>query len=283
MSFNAHVLLAGAVKIGESGWDPPEWGREDADAETEARNRRSVLATTTRAGGSVTKPGQFIMDSAAGVSVANESSWLSEKAIVRQIPPGACSLSGVGGDKTDVTAMSGLFKPLEFLRVNHAKGSIANIISVPDLQERLFVHYRDQKTPKDRMEISEDPDGEIVIAIAPKDPATRYYMLQAPESETAHVKAPTTRPECTSVLNVYSDAYSMGWSKNSISRALKVKRLHRAFSYISVSRLKGLVRSNRFGDIGPQEISLYEKLHDAGDCSCCPLGKMTRSPQVTPE
>ena len=223
------------------------------------------------------------MDSAAGVSVANEFSWLSDKATVRPLLPGACSLSGVGGEKTAVTAISGLFEPLKFLRVNHARGSVANIISIPDLQERLFVHYRDQKTPRDRMEISEDPEGKVVIAVAPKDTVTRYYMLQAPVPDVAYDKAPTACPECTSVLNVYSDAYSMGWSKNSISRALKVRKLHRAFSYVSISRLKGLVRSNRFGDIGPQEISLYEKLHDAGDCSCCPLGKTTRSAQVTPE
>ena len=278
------------MQVGESGWDPPERGREDVEAGTTETNAEDLFSgmqprhdnkvlVTKRRGGSVTKPGQFIMDSAAGVSVANETSWLGEKITVWQIPPGACSLSGVGGDKTVVTAMSGLFEPLRFMRVNHAEGSIANIISIPDLQERFFIHYRDQKTPRDRMEVSEDPDGQIVIATAFKDPVTRYYMLQAPESETAQAKAPIACP----VLNVYSDAYAMGWSKNSISRALKVRQLHRAFSYISVSRLKGLVRSNRFGDIGPQEISLYEKLHDAGDCPSCLLGKTTRSPQVTPE
>ena len=50
---------------------------------------------------------------------------------------------------------------------------------------------------------------------------------------------------------------------------------------MDVKRLKILVRSNRFGfDIGPHEVALYERLHDAGDCAACSLGKTTRSDQV---
>ena len=298
-------MLAGAVRVGQSGWDPPSWddvvnddgwahlGADemtsiDGECQTtrnqmDVRRAHSVLAVANRANESITKPGQFIMDSAAGVSVANELSWLNKGAMVRPLPHGACSLSGVGGDRTPVTAISGLFDPLSFMRVNHAAGSVANIISVPDLQERLYIHFRDQKTPRDRMEISEDACGDMVVATAYKDPTTRYYMLQAPNQDSARVEIPATPPASASVLNVYSDAYSRGWSKNSIARALKVRKLHRAFSYISVGRLKGLVRSNNFGDIGPKEVSLYEELHDGGDCPCCPLGKTTRSYQVALE
>jgi hypothetical protein len=236
----------------------------------QAIREEGVLATSVTQRKSLTKPGQFIMDSAAGVSVANESSWMEAGAPIMDLPPGASNLSGVGGDKTAVTAVSALFKPLSFMQVNHAIGSVANIISIPDLQEKLYVHYRDQRKPADRIEISIDPDGAEVVAIAPRDPSSRYYMLQAPEPEK-------------SILNIYSDAYSRGHTKNSIARAIKVRSLHRAFSYVGLERLKSLVRSNRFGDIGPKEISLYEELHAAGDCPACRFGKTTVSAQVTPE
>ena len=55
------------------------------------------------------------------------------------LPVGASSLSGLGGQKTNVTAVSNLFHPLGFMKVNHAAGSVAKIISIPNLQERLFV------------------------------------------------------------------------------------------------------------------------------------------------
>lgn len=286
----AYVLLAGAVRSYESGKDPPE-----LDSETDedffialSLDRDSAVVDVLRIGAtseetgtivsprrSVTTPGQFIMDSAAGISVANETSWLKDRTTFMRLPVGASSLSGVGGQKTNVTAISDLFEPLGFMKVNHAPGSVANIISISNLQERLFVHFRDQRTPHDRMDISVDAKGEEVIAVAPKDPKTKFYMLQAENCESS----PTGE---THVMNIYRDAYSRGWSKNSIARALKVRQLHRAFSFIGLGRLKGLVRTNRFGfDFGPKEVSLYEELHDAGDCATCPLGKTVRSDQVT--
>ena len=287
-------MLAGAVKVGEPGWDSPPWdgdvdemdGLGDLLTEDEARSiaKEWVLIASRRATPSVTKPGQFIMDSAAGISVANERSWLNDKASMTRLPPGAASLSGVGGDKTSVTAVSGLFEPFGGVQVNHAEGSVANIISLPDIQEFAYVHIRDQRTPLDRMEISADEAGNEVIAVAPKDPVTRFYMMQAPDKK-ALMERPaqsTNNSASTPVLNIYRDAYSRGWSKNAIARALKVRQLHRAFSYVGLRRLEALVRSNRFGfDIGPREVSLYRELHDAGDCSACPLGKTTRSDQVT--
>ena len=305
-------LLAGALRSYELGVDPPDMETDEIDASslvahTEAPDlhvagmfKRGLFrisasdlpgdggtetgflfshvkedAEVMNVGGqaergraSVTKPGQFIMDTAAGVSVANEASWMERGADMLHLPLGASSLSGVGGDKTQVASVSNLFEPLRRLKVNHAPTAVANIISVPDLQEHFYIHFRDQKTSKDRMEISTDPEGKEVIATAPKDAETRYYMLQAKQ-----IKKP--------VFNIYSDAHANGWSKNAIERALRVRRLHRAFSYVDVTRLKNLVRSNRFGfDIGPREVALYERLHDAGECAACSLGKTTRADQV---
>ena len=285
-------MLAGGVCIDAAGWDPPEWGSDLVDnggrdglltdEEASSVAKGWALTTSRRAQPSVTKPGQFIMDSAAGVSVANERSWLDEDASIIQLAPGAASLSGVGGDKTSVTAVSGLFDPFGDVQVNHAEGSVANIISLADIQDHAYVHIRGQRTPLDRMEISADEAGEEVIAVAPKDPITRFYMLQAPDKR-ALMERPAQPVGSTSplILNIYRDAYSRGWSKNAIARALKVRELHRAFSYVGLGRLEALVRSNRFGfGIGPKEVSLYRELHDAGDCSACQLGKTTRSQQA---
>lgn len=261
---------------------------DDVLTDEEARSvaKDWVLTASRRTTTSVTKPGQFIMDSAAGVSVANERSWLDDEAHLTSLPPGAASLSGVGGDRTNVTAVSRLFEPFGGVLVNHAEGSVANIISLPDIQDHAYVHIRGQRTPLDRMVISADEAGEDVIAVAPKDPATRFYMLQAPDkklvADRPAMSSDTSAP--TAVMNIYRDAYSRGWSKDAIARAMKVRQLHRAFSYVGLHRLEALVRSNRFGfDIGPREVSLYRELHDAGDCSACPLGKTTRSDQVTEE
>ena len=247
------------------------------------KEETNVLATNTACSTSITKPGQFIMDGAAGVSVANETSWMREDTTLMRLPPGAANLSGVGGDKTMVSAVSSLFKPFNHMKVNHAVSSVANILSVPDLQERYFVHYRDQKLPTDRMEISTDPSGIHIIATAPKDIETRFYMLQAPapasEMMTTECAGSNT---ATPVLNIYSDAYAKGWSKNMIERAMKVRDLHRAFSYVGLERIKDLVRSNRFSDVGPNEVSLYQELHAAGDCGACQLGKTVRSDQTKP-
>ncbi len=87
-----------------------------------------------------------------------------------------------------------------------------------------------------------DPDGAEVVAIAPRDPISRYYMLQAPEPDK-----PQAALASTPILNIYSDEYSRGHTKNSIARAMKVRSLHRAFSPVGLERLKSLVRSNRFG------------------------------------
>ena len=318
---DTYILLAGGVRSHESGHDPPDvdfrsdfeemtidpsaiagvqprpiraselpGGGEDENTMLcyfQSREDHVLVSSnddepsdgaSRRSNRSITKPGQFIMDSAAGVSVANETSWIPHGARIMQLPPGASNLSGVGGDKTRVTAISALFEPLGFMNVNHARNSVANIISLPDLQERAYIHFRDQRTANDRIEISADEEGEVIIGVAPKDPITRFYMLQAPALASPRLE------ETIPILNIYSDAYAKGWSKNSIVRALKVRGLHRAFSFAGLHRLKALARTNQFGtDIGLKEVSLYEELHDAGDCAACRMGKTVKSPQVTPE
>ena len=104
-------MLAGGVRVGQSGWDPPCWddvvneeewvytgadeetliddGRRATRAQIHERHANSVLTVGARKSVSITKPGQFIMDSAAGVSVANELSWLSKGATVRPLQHGA--------------------------------------------------------------------------------------------------------------------------------------------------------------------------------------------------
>ena len=100
-----------------------------------AKTSHDVLATTAHPQRrSITKLGQFIMDGAAGISVANETSWIPKTSAVMRLPPGAASLSGVGGDKTTVTAVRAMFEPLGHMTVNHAVGSVANIASVPDIK-----------------------------------------------------------------------------------------------------------------------------------------------------
>ncbi len=81
---NAQIMLAGAVKLGKSGWDPPDWGKDIDEASklddlltdegAKSVAKEWVFTASRHATTSVTKPGQFLMDSAAGVSVASECS-----------------------------------------------------------------------------------------------------------------------------------------------------------------------------------------------------------------
>ena len=259
-----------------------------------------VLATNS----SITKPGQLILDSAAGVTVINELSCAKLESYI-PIANGVAGIAGVGGNKTPTKAFVNLKEPFGSTVAHYVPGSVANILSQPDVQETYYTTFKDQKTPLDRVVISLEPDGYEEVAIARKDFASRFYMFDYTSHKETSVdtsRGEEPLPKTTSksdklwtyseapmgsatddphVLNVFRDAYSKGMSKNQIERALKAKKAHRAYSYISLKRLKELLRTHRFGfDIGPDDVAAYERIHDE-DCLSCLLGKTTRSDQVT--
>ena len=307
-----HLLLAGAIEDYETGHDPPASDEHEVHevirlmqdcSITNGLRFSSINAAILPGSGyeetsahvfyccpntppatnvfvvkpSITKPGELILDSAAGVTVINELSCANLESYC-PISDGVAGIAGVGGEKTPTRAFVSLKEPFGCITAHYVPGAVANIMSQPDVQESYYTTFVDQKTPRDRVVISEDPEGNTVVAQAFKSKESRYYTVDYTDpNETAASKEPPR----SHVLNVFRDAHSRGMSKNQIERAMRAKSAHRAFSYISLRRLKDLLKTHGYGfDITPDDISAYERLHDT-DCLSCQLGKTTRSDQVT--
>ena len=83
------------------------------------------------------------------------------------------------------------------------------------------------------------------------------------------------------VLGVIADAHAKGLSKDNIKRAMRVSRLHRAFSYPGLHRLKSIVRHNQYGfDILPSDVDMYFRHLHAETCLAYKLGKTLSPPQL---
>jgi hypothetical protein len=210
-----------------------------------------------------------MIDSGANVSVARDWSVLDPDGY-EQTARHTAEVKGINKGSLQIDGIGEFADPdLRHFDVLYSSNAQGNIAALCDIKKNYWVQFRDQDTTRDRLECTHKRTGK---QISFNINAEKLYVRNKPKQNQSYAMP----------IKLDGKLQKLGLSKECIIRAMRIDKIHRSTSYLSLQNLYQLIKNHGIidCDLVAQDVLNYQKYIHKEVCRGCTLGKTVQEPAI---